>query len=269
MDQSRGTPRKALVTGGASGIGYSVAEALLKRGVKVAIGDVDHDNLFHATQQLRSNARKPLGIELDVTSKESVDRAIVLCNESFGGLDTLVNCAGIICLMPLTEISEEDWDRVIDVDLKGVFLCSQAAAPLLIESGRGRIVNVSSDAGKKGYPLLSSYCAAKFGVIGLSKAMAGELAPFGVTVNCVCPIGVMSTKMGQQVLEWLAKKTGKPLDKILSERARSTPLGRMATTDDVVNAILFFISDEAGFLTGEALNIDGGMLSTTTIPGIN
>src|SRR5439155_24516442 len=185
----------------------------------------------------------------------------------FGGLNTLVNCAGVIDLKPLSEITESRWDHVVDIDLKGVFLCCQASAPLLCASGEGRIVNISSDAGKKGYPLASSYCAAKFGVIGFSKAIAGELAPHGVTVNCVCPIGVTSTGMGRQVIQWLEERTGRSKEELQASRNRSTPLGRMATTDDVVHAVMFFLSDEASFLTGEALNVDGGVLSTGLIPG--
>jgi NAD(P)-dependent dehydrogenase (short-subunit alcohol dehydrogenase family) len=265
MTSQNEQPRRALVTGGASGIGYGVAEALLKKGASVAIGDISDEDLKRAARAL--NGSKTLPVLLDVTSRASVRSAVTTCREKLGGLDTLVNCAGVIYFTPLGDISEEEWDHVLDVDLKGVFFCCQAAAPLLCESGRGRIVSISSDAGKKGYPLIASYCAAKFGVIGLSKAVAGELAPYGVTVNCVCPIGVTSTKMGQQVLDWLVKKTGEPAKKILAAREQATPLKRMATTDDVVNAVMFFISEEASFLTGEALNVDGGVLSTASIPG--
>src|SRR5205823_2729156 len=131
-----------------------------------------------------------------VTSSTSVREAITACVRKFGGLDTLVNSAGIIEFVPLEEIVEENWLRVIAVDLTGVFYCCRAAAPHLRKSGKGRIVTISSDAGKIGFAMLSSYCAAKFGVIGLSKAIAGELAAYGVTVNCVCPGGVSATKMG-------------------------------------------------------------------------
>ena len=169
---------------------------------------------------------------------------------------------------PLAEIREEDWDRVLDVDLKGPFLCSQAAAPLLGESGRqGRIVNIGSDAAKIGCPMLLSYCAAKFGVVGLTKALAAELAPYEVTVNCVCPVGVSTTGMGQAVLDWKIGATGQKTDEILAETAAGIPLKRNATVADVVNAVMFFLSDESAFLTGVALDVDGGLLSTMPIPG--
>lgn len=259
-------PRHAFVTGGASGLGCAVAEALLAAGAYVAIGDIDRRSLDRAVETL--NCPRLLAFELDVTSRQSVQAAIKACAEQFAGLDTLVNCAGVIEIVPVDEMTEQQWDRIIDIDLKGVFLCCQAAALFLRESGRGRIVNISSDAGKKGYALISGYCAAKFGVIGFSQAIAGELAPFGVTVNCVCPIGVASTKMGQQVLDRLSQLTRQSAKDLMSARAQATPMRRMAVTEDVVNAIMFFISDASGFLTGEALNVDGGVLATSIIPGI-
>lgn len=263
--KSRYTKRRALITGGASGIGYAVADALLESGAWVAIADIETSSLAHATKSLAS--KRLLPIKMDVTSQSSVRTGTELAAAEFGGLDVLVNCAGVIDLRPLSEMTELQWDHVVDIDLKGVFLCCQAVAPFLCKSGQGRIVNISSDAGKKGYPLASSYCAAKFGVIGFSKAIAGELAPHRVTVNCVCPIGVTSTGMGQQIIQWLEQRTGKSSQELQASRSRSTPIGRMATTDDVVHAVMFFLSREASFLTGEALNVDGGVLSTGLIPG--
>jgi NAD(P)-dependent dehydrogenase (short-subunit alcohol dehydrogenase family) len=260
------SPRRALVTGGASGIGYGVAAALLKAGSYVAVGDVNEENLRNIDGDLKS--ARLVSLHLDVTSRESVQAAVERCRAEFGGLDTLVNCAGIFSLKKLDDIPEEEWDRILNVNLKGVFLCCQAAAPLLRASGRGRIVNLSSDAGQKAYPMISSYCASKFGVIGFSQAIAGELAPYGVTVNCVCPIGVTSTAMGQQVLDILVSATGKSAESILASREQSVPLRRMASVDDVVNAVLFFISDRSGFLTAEALNVDGGVLGTGVVPGL-
>ena len=139
--------------------------------------------------------------------------------------------------------------------------------PLYLKSGRGRIVSIASDAGKKGFPLISAYCASKFGLIGFSKAIAGELAPFQVTVNCVCPTGVTNTAMGQEVLDYLTTASGKDRSAILASRSAGVPLGRMATPDDVTQAVLFLLSEAASFITGEAINVDGGVLSTGTVPG--
>lgn len=266
MTETQTTPRRALVTGGANGFGLATARALVAQGAQVAIGDIDTRQLQAAKQNLNSDRVLPL--ELDVTSPASVRAAIEACRATFGGLDTLVNAAGVIHFAPLAEVSEQDWDRVIDVDLKGVFLCSQAAAPLLRASGRrGRIVNIGSDASKIGWPLITSYCAAKFGVVGLTKSLAGELAPYGVTANCVCPVGVSTTGMGQHVLKWKIEATGQTPEQILAATAAGIPLKRNPTEADIVNAIMFFLADESAFLTGLALDVDGGMLSTSPIPG--
>jgi NAD(P)-dependent dehydrogenase (short-subunit alcohol dehydrogenase family) len=262
----RPVPRRALITGGASGFGLAIAEALLAQGASVALGDVDEQRLAAAAQSSLGSERL-LPLALDVTSAASVCGAIETCRQHFGGLDTLVNSAGVIRLAPLAEITERDWDWVLDVDLKGAFLCAQAAAPLLRQSGRGRIVNLGSDASKVGFPNLVPYCAAKFGLIGLTKALAGELAADQITVNCVCPVGVASTGMGRDVLDWKVSNTGKPPADILATTAAAIPLRRNASTADVVNAVLFFLSDASAFLTGVALDVDGGALSTVPVPG--
>jgi meso-butanediol dehydrogenase/(S,S)-butanediol dehydrogenase/diacetyl reductase len=261
------SPRRALVTGGASRLGYGIAKALLGAGARVAMGDLNEQALQKARAELNSPDLLPL--RLDVTSRESVRSAVERCRAEFGGLDTLINCAGVFSFEPLEQIHEAEWDRVLAINVKGVFLCCQAAAPMLRESGRGRIVNLSSDAGKKGYPMISSYCASKFAVIGFSKAIAGELAADSVTVNCVCPIGIASTQMGQQVIDLLVEATGKSAESVLADRAQTVPLKRMAEVEDVVNAVMFFVSDRSGFVTGEALNVDGGVLGTGTVPGLN
>ena len=258
-------PRRALITGGASGFGLSTAKALLAQGAQVAIADIDGEKL-QAAAELDSD--RVLPITLDVTSPTSVRQTVATCQEHFGGLDALVNSAGVIHFGPLEETTEADWDRVIDIDLKGVFLCCRAAAPLLRQSGqRGRIVNIGSDVSKIGCALIASYCAAKFGVVGLTKALAGELAPAGVTVNCVCPIGVSTTGMGRDVLSYKQQTTGAAQAEILAATAADIPLGRNPTQDDIVNAILFFLAEESSFLTGVALDVDGGLLSTSTLPG--
>ena len=266
MTDCASIPRRALITGGANGFGLAVARALLAQGAQVAIGDINSEQLKAAGQSL--NSKRVLPLELDVTSPASVRLVVEACGATFGGLDTLINSAGVIHFAPIDEVSEQDWDRVIDIDLKGVFLCCQAAAPLLRQSGRqGRIVNVGSDASKMGWPLIASYVAAKFGVVGLTKSLAGELAPYEVTVNCVCPGGVSTTGMGQHVLKWKMELTGKPPEQILAATASDIPLKRNATEADIVNAIMFFLTDASAFLTGVILDVDGGMLSTAPIAG--
>ena len=255
--------RRALITGGASGLGLATAIALRQQGARVAIADIDEAALRqHAT------AHDLLPVVMDVTSKASVEKGVEDVVHTFGGLDTLVNSAGITRFRLLKDIDEDEWDRVIGVNLKSVYLCARAAAPHLCASGRGRIVSISSDAGKKGFPLISSYCASKAAVIGFSKAIAGELAPFGVTVNCVCPTGVTATAMGQQVLDYLSASSGSPREQILASRSAGVPVGRMGTAEDVVNAITFLLSDASSFITGESINVDGGVLGSGVIPGV-
>ena len=262
---NRSIPRRALVTGGASGFGLATARALLDRGHQVAIGDVDSRQLKRAARAL--NHPKLLPIELDVTSRQSAQDAVEACRARFGGLDTLVNSAGVIHMTALDEITEEEWDHIIDVDLKGTFLCSQAAAPLLRRSGRGRIVNLGSDAARIGCPQIVPYCAAKFGVVGLTKSLAAELAADGVTVNCVSPVGVSTTGMGQSVLQRKIELSGQAPEAILAATAAEIPLQRNPTTADVVHAILFFLAEESAFLTGVVLDVDGGMLSILPVRG--
>ena len=266
MPEDQSIPRRALITGGACGFGLATAKALLDQGAYVALGDIDTEALGKATRLLSSP--NVLALELDVTSKASVEQAVSACRKRFGGLDTLINSAGVIHFGPLEEVTEEDWDHVIAVDLKGVFLCCQAAVPLLRQSGsRGRIVNLGSDASRMGWPRIASYCAAKFGVVGLTKSLAGELAPDGVTVNCVCPVSVSTTEMGQFAIREKRSMTGRSEAEVLADIAAAIPLGRNATEADIVNAILFFLSDTSAFLTGVALDVDGGMMSTAPWPG--
>lgn len=254
--------RKALVTGGASGIGLEVARRLLSEGADIALLDVDKSRLETAASELDG---KVLLAPADVRSPSEVHQAVEHATGGLGGLDTLVVCAGIIHIKPLDEVSEADWDRTLDVNLKGAFLCCQAAAPALTASGRGRIVMISSDAGKRGVPLLLAYSASKFGLIGLAEALAAELAP-GVTVNCVCPVGIASTGMGRQLLAWKAARAGQSPDEVLSGIAHRIPLRRNCSPADVAEAVLFFISESANFLTGVALDVNGGA-RLNTLPG--
>ena len=158
----------------------------------------------------------------------------------------------------MNEVTEADWDLTLDVNLKGAFFAIQAASKYLIDSGRGRIVAISSDAGKRGYSQVQAYCASKFGLIGLIESCAIELAPTQVTVNCVCPVGVPTTGMGQQVANWKSQTGNISVAQVKSAAAAAFPLGRNPTETDVTKTIAFFISDEAAFLTGCALDVDGG-----------
>ena len=266
MGQSTSGPKRALITGGASGFGLGIARALVDQGASVVIGDNNAGRLKDAADVLGGGDRV-VAAELDVTSVDSARAAVAVCESAFGGLDVLVNSAGVIRITPLDDISEQEWDLVVGVDLKGVFLCSQAAAPLLRQSGRGRIVNMGSDAAKVGFATIASYVAAKHGVIGLTKSMAAELAPHGVTVNCVCPVGTPETGMGQDVLDMKVAVTGASPAEIMATTATHVPLGRNGTTADVVNAVMFLLADESEFITGSTIDVDGGLINTSPVRG--
>ncbi|MDT0203154.1 SDR family NAD(P)-dependent oxidoreductase [Nocardioides sp. AE5] len=251
--------RKALVTGGASGIGLGIARRLRAGGAEVAVLDLPGDNL----RDVRADGFSV--VTADVRSRDEVAEAVAEACEILGGLDTLVLSAGVIHIKPLGEVTEEDWDLTLDVNLKGAFLVTQAAAPQLVASGRGRVVAISSDAGRCGVPLLHAYSASKAGLIGLAQALASELAPH-VTVNCLCPVSTPETGMGQQVLAWKRKATGGSDRKVLDEISRIFPMARAGTSDDVAAAAEFLISDGAGFITGVALDVDGGA-ALNSLPG--
>jgi NAD(P)-dependent dehydrogenase (short-subunit alcohol dehydrogenase family) len=183
------------------------------------------------------------------------------------GLDTLVNSAGVIETKKLEDISEEEWDWIMDINAKGTFLATQAAMPYLKESKNGRVVNLSSTGGINGFPLISPYCASKFAVTGMTQSISQEAAPYGVTVNAVCPATVFTTGMGEKVASQKVQHYKEfgfskgDLDTILEEGAESFPLGRLGTVEDVVSLIMYLISENASWITGESINIDGGTLS--------
>lgn len=247
--------RRAVITGAASGFGLEVARRLIAADARVALLDIV-SGLDAVAAELGGAA---LPIRCDVRSAEAVDAAVGAAVEHFGGLDTLVVSAGVIHIKPIAEVTEADWDLTLDVNLKGAFLVMRAAAPHLAAAGaRGRIVAVSSDAGKRGFGGIAAYTASKFGLIGLVESVAVELAPSGATVNAVCPVGTPATGMGRQVLDMKVRATGQAPADVLAAAARTNPLGRNADVADVAAAIEFFLADEAGFLTGNALDVDGG-----------
>ena len=250
--------RKALVTGGAGGIGLGAAKALAAVGARVAIAD-----LPAALARMDADDKGDfVPVEMDVRDEASVKAGIASAAETLGGLDTLVNSAGVFQFRALEGITTPEWDRILDINLKGTFLTMREAMPHLKASGRGRIVNLSSDAGKRGFPLLGAYCASKFGVIGLTQAVGAEVAPDGVRVNAVCPGSVSETGMGQVVIEQkVALGFGGNAGEVMQRGAASFPLRRVGTVADVVSAVMFLISESSNWITGESINIDGGSLA--------
>lgn len=250
--------RLALVTGGASGLGLGTARRLAEIGARVAIADLPAA-LENMAPEQRSRF---LPVPMDVRDDASVAAGVAAAARELGGLDTLVNSAGVFQFRALEEITTAEWDRIIDVNLRGTFLVMREAMPHLKASARGRVVNISSDAGKTGFALLGAYCASKFGVVGLTQAVAVEVAPDGVRVNAVCPATVAETGMGRVVIEQkIELGYGRTPEEVVRRGGDGFPLKRVGTVGDVVDAILFLISESSNWITGELINVDGGSLA--------
>lgn len=245
----------AVVTGAATGIGAAIARALAQDGYRVAVTDVDEG----AAEQLAAQLDGALALRLDVTERASVERACRRAVEELGPLDLWVSNAGISTMERFVDIEDADFDRHMAVNTRGVFLCGQAAARAFIEQGRGgAIVNTASMAGKRGaVPFLAHYVASKFAVVGLTQAMAYELAAHGIRVNCVCP-GYVATAMQERELAWEAELRGTTVDHVRAMYLADTPMARLETPEDVAAAVVFLAGDGARFITGEALAVNGG-----------
>jgi NAD(P)-dependent dehydrogenase (short-subunit alcohol dehydrogenase family) len=266
----------ALVTGAARrrGIGRATALRLAREGADVACLDIARpyadfpgygvasgDELSEVVQEIEALGRRAVAVRADVSSWDEVHAAVARVPETFGGLDIVCNVAGGagpgMGLGPLLQIGEPEWDRVLDVNLKGTWMVARAAAERMVGTGRGgRIVNVSSQAGKRGFAMLGAYCAAKAGVILLTQVLAQELGPAGITVNAVCP-GTVDTDLLNKDRQFEAL-IGAVEGDAARWIAREIPLGRLETADEVAAAIAFLCSDDAGYITGEALNVSGG-----------
>ncbi len=242
-----------LVTGGGSGIGAGIAQVLAGSGATVAIGDLNGDTAAAVAKGLPGAAH--LGLRLDVTDRASTGQAVTQVEQQLGPVDVLVNNAGISSVAPFLDITDADWDRLLGVNLRGVFVVTQRVLGPMITRRSGRVINISSMAGKEGLPNLAHYCATKFGVIGLTQSLAKEVAADNVTVNAVCP-GVVRTPL------WDDPATGilRQLDGENGWQAflDGIPLGRPQTATDIGHACAYLASDRAANITGEALNVSGG-----------
>ena len=255
MTTARLKDKVALITGGASGIGAGVAAVFAREGAHVVIGDLDVEAAERLATSMREAGQLATGVRLDVTSRTSIDEALATIERLVGVPDVLVNNAGISTVRDFLGISDQDWDTMMNVNVKGVLLTTQRVLPGMIERGSGRIVNISSMAGKQGLPRLAHYCASKFAVIGLTQSLAFEVAAHNITVNAVCP-GVVRTPL------WDDQSKG-ILNDLDGEKGWQSfvdgiPLGRPQSPEDMGEACLFFASDAASNITGESMNVSGG-----------
>jgi NAD(P)-dependent dehydrogenase (short-subunit alcohol dehydrogenase family) len=248
----------AVVSGGASGIGKACVKLLSTAGAKVAILDIDTEKGKEVTQEIKSQGGKALFINCDVSKDKSSKRAIEQIVDDFGRLDTLVNAAGIIARASILETSETEWDKIIAVNLKSVYLLSRYSIPRMTQVGGGVIINISSGWGLVGGKDAAAYCASKGAVVLLTKAMALDHGHQNVRVNCICP-GDTDTPL----LQSEAAALGIAYDQFVKESSNERPLGRVGSPTDIAQAVLFLASNASAFITGSVLVVDGGALAGT------
>jgi 3-oxoacyl-[acyl-carrier protein] reductase len=243
------TERIAIVTGSARGIGRAIALKLAEVGADVIVNDIQSatESLESVAAEIRAINRQSLAVTADVSASEDVNRLVETAMSTFGRVDILVNNAGITRDQLIIRMSDEDWDTVINIDLKSAFLCTRAVLRHMLKQRWGRIINIASITGLVGNPGQANYASAKAGVIGLTRSIAKEAASRGITVNAIAP-GAIDTKMTQQLNENQRQ-----------EFLKRIPLGYFGAPRDIAEAVAFLASEEARYITGQVLNVDGGM----------
>jgi meso-butanediol dehydrogenase / (S,S)-butanediol dehydrogenase / diacetyl reductase len=252
----------ALVTGGARGIGRAIAHYLARAGAAVAVADLDGDGVNAVATELKSCGARAVGISGDVTRDED-RRAMVEATEAqLGPLGILINNAGIIQVRDMFDLTEADWDRLMDINVRALFFLSQLVAPQMVAQGKGNIVNLASIAGKTALERRCiHYNASKAAVIAITRTMGTSLARDGVRVNCVCP-GIVDTDMWTYFDHELGQRImGLPQKELMRQQLADVPMGRAATADDVAQVILFLVSPLSSYMTGQAVNISGGLVT--------
>ena len=242
--------RVAVVTGGASGMGEATCHELGRRGHKVAVLDLNDEAAQRVAEELRAQGVTALGVAADVTDRPMVEEAFAKVRRELGSVGILVTSAGQFDYSPFTEITPESWARIIDVNLTGTFHCCQVAIPDMVAAGWGRIVMISSSSAQRGSPFAAHYAASKGGVITLTKSLAREYAPAGITVNNIPPSGIETPMQHEgQAAGYLPSN---------DQMASNIPVGHLGTGADIAAAVGFLASEEAGFITGQTLGVNGG-----------
>jgi NAD(P)-dependent dehydrogenase (short-subunit alcohol dehydrogenase family) len=249
--------RGVVVTGAAQGMGRAISEAFLAEGARVVLADLNEEGVAATAEELGRDGNT-FAVRCDVTNSDDVGNLVTASLDQLGAVDVFVNNAGTITMRRVVELGEDEWDTVMDVNAKGVFLCTRAILPHMLDRESGAIVNIASQAGKRGYKLFAHYCASKAAVIVFSKGVALEVAPH-VRVNCICP-GIVNTDMMEREYAWEQAMTGEPKESIQKRWMSGIPMGRFQEPEHIARVALFLASDDASEMTGQAINVTGGMV---------
>lgn len=250
--------KRAIVTGGAVGIGRAISKALADHGVQVTIADLNLENATATAKELGDGHH---AVQIDVRKRESVETAFETAVRTMGGYDILCANAGVSTMNRAVDLTDQEWDFNFDVNSRGVFLTNQIAARYFLAQKHGVIVNTASLAAKVGAPLLAHYSASKFAVLGWTQGLARELAPAGIRVNAVCP-GFVRTGMQEREVLWEAELRGLSAEAVIDDYISQTPLGRLEEPEDIAGLVAFLASDAARFMTGQGINVTGGVYTT-------
>lgn len=253
--------RIAVITGGARGIGLAIGRAYLAEGACLVVADIDQaaiDNALAALEQEGHSAERLMGVQLDVRDRAAIDTMVTSVTERFGGIDILVNNAAVFDMQPVLEVTEKSFDRQFDINVRGLFFTLQAVASAMVTRGQGgAIINMSSQAGRRGEALVSTYCATKAAVISLTQSCALDLVRHGIRVNGMAP-GVVDTPMWEEVDALFAHYEKRPLGEKKRLVGEAVPYGRMGRPADYAGPAVFLASDDSDYVVAQTLNVDGG-----------
>ena len=249
--------RGVVVTGAAQGMGRAIADAFVAECARVVLADLNEEGVVKTAGELGQNGNT-FAVRCDVTKADDVTSLVERAVDQLGAVDVFVNNAGTITMRQVVDLGEDEWDLVMDVNAKGVFLCTRAILPHMLERKSGSIVNIASQAGKRGYKLFAHYCASKAAVIVFSKGVALEVAPH-VRINCVCP-GIVNTDMMEREYAWEQAMTGEEKESIQKRWMSGIPMGRFQEPEHIARVALFLASSDASEMTGQAINVTGGMV---------
>ena len=255
------TDNVAIVTGAGQGIGKAVALRLAREGASVVVADLNLETARSTAEEIRAMGAGALEVQVDVRDPASIGTMVDAAVEAFGRIDVLVSCAGVINVREILDITREEWDRIFEVNARGTFFTLQAVSRQMVKQGSGVIVNMASAAARGPRPTFAHYAASKAAVISLTQSAALALAPHGIRVNAICP-GVVETPMWDQIDRETHDRFGVPLGETRQQRVRGIPLGRIETPEDVANVVAFLVSPQANYMTGQSLNVDGGINMT-------